>query len=1141
MTTVNLKKLLLGSTLLVGFSAANFGAAYAQTSDDDAVEQITTVDNEEEKTDEIVVTGSRIKRDTFSSISPIQVLDFETERDNGIIDPVQILQTSEAAAGIQIDSSFAGFVLDNGPGSETINLRGLGAARTLVLLNGRRLAPSGVEGAPAQPSINLLPSSLIQRTEILTDGASSIYGSDAVAGVVNVILRKDFDGLDIRLTTDQALEGAGDDYNIAGSYGVNFDRGFLGFGAEYDFRDSITAADRDIFSGCQTNVEIDENGEIRNNDVGDQIDFNQRFGEGFLTAADGVDNPCVLAGFSSRIFVAGGNGSPGSIYFVPGESNTGIPNFVDQNGPFGLPIDSDNDGVQDFGFQEFNLNGLDSLNQLRDILSEQERYNLAAFGEYTFEGENNITPYFEVVYSRTETNQQTGAPQIFPTVGIDNPFNPCGTSGIDCVQAFEAATLTNPGFLRVFGNNFGGLCAANGIGPEACTPATFGITAQPDGFREVIPVVSIQGDRNFTETSIDQTRIVGGFTADLPQFSFGDFTDWSFEASAAHTISKGASVRTGIREDRLDLALGNSQIAIDSNGDGFPEIVPGDPIAGLAPCEVQAGVSLTADVTDGCVPVNLFAESVLGEVIGDFATQAERDFLIDERSFDTEINQTVLNAYFSGKLFNLPAGSVGAVFGAEYRDETIKSRPNNVASDGLLFGFFSDSGTNANRDIVEAFGEIDIPVAAGLPFAEQIDVNLSGRVLDDSVGGSAAVYAIKAGWRPVTSLLLKGSFGTSFRSPNLREAFLGPQSGFTNVADPCTVPTDAVTTDPITGAQVVNPALDDRDAAILAACVREGIDPLTFGIGTTGVTNIEVFRQGSELSGAPLDNETSEALTLGASFEQPFTDLFDLTVGVNYYDIEIEDQVIAVGTQFAVNECFDVNGVSADRSRFCDLIVRDPTTQGIASANLDFINLTSRSTTGLDFNARLNKEFRAFNQNFDFGLDLRANHLLTSENEILTAGGTFDSDTFEGEFGFPRWTGSLRARLGFGDWSVNWFTRYQSSQTQDEAGIDAFGNAASTNDGTDTVAFSDTCAGPLFGDVNCRDLGEVGDYFLHNVGLRYEHPTDNWGVNVNVTNVFNEDPPLVDGSEVTSVSNVPIGAGFDLFGRRLFVQVRKAF
>ncbi|MEO0691196.1 MAG: TonB-dependent receptor plug domain-containing protein, partial [Pseudomonadota bacterium] len=147
----------------------------------------------------ITVTGSRIVRDTYSSISPLQVISTENQQAIGAFDPAQILQRSEAAAGLQIDATFLGFVLDNGPGSQTINLRGLGAERTLVLVNGRRASPGGVGGAPTQPSINLIPATLVDRFDLLLDGASSVYGSDAVAGVANVILRKDFDGVELQV------------------------------------------------------------------------------------------------------------------------------------------------------------------------------------------------------------------------------------------------------------------------------------------------------------------------------------------------------------------------------------------------------------------------------------------------------------------------------------------------------------------------------------------------------------------------------------------------------------------------------------------------------------------------------------------------------------------------------------------------------------------------------------------------------------------------------------------------------------------------------------------------------------------------------------------------------------------------------
>ena len=150
---------------------------FAQDDDEDAAEP-----------EEIIVTGSRIKRDTYSSVSPLQIISTQGSREIGQIDPSTILQESTAAAGQQIDITYQGFVTPNGPGSSTIDLRGLGEARTLVLINGRRAAPVGVEGAPFAPDLNIIPRTLVDSYEVLLDGASSIYGSDALAGVVNIIM-----------------------------------------------------------------------------------------------------------------------------------------------------------------------------------------------------------------------------------------------------------------------------------------------------------------------------------------------------------------------------------------------------------------------------------------------------------------------------------------------------------------------------------------------------------------------------------------------------------------------------------------------------------------------------------------------------------------------------------------------------------------------------------------------------------------------------------------------------------------------------------------------------------------------------------------------------------------------------------------
>ena len=136
---------LLRSTILAGFAAAGLTVtpAFAQ----DAVDQTQEAEEEEDE-DTIIVTGSRIQRSEFTSISPVQIISGEQAREIGLVNAAEVLQSQSQAAGFQIDETFTGFVLDNGPGSSQVNLRGLDASRTLVLVNGRRMSPAGIGGAP---------------------------------------------------------------------------------------------------------------------------------------------------------------------------------------------------------------------------------------------------------------------------------------------------------------------------------------------------------------------------------------------------------------------------------------------------------------------------------------------------------------------------------------------------------------------------------------------------------------------------------------------------------------------------------------------------------------------------------------------------------------------------------------------------------------------------------------------------------------------------------------------------------------------------------------------------------------------------------------------------------------------------------
>ena len=1114
------KTRLLQTSILGGFLVSLNVTAYAQDNPQDVVNDTSVVEISEDEeemqnsSNEVIVTGSRIKRDTFSSISPLQVLTTDLSQDVGLFDPSQILQRSESAAGQQIDATFQGFVLDNGPGSQTLNLRGLGADRSLLLVNGRRLAPAGVEGAPTNPSINLLPGSLIDRNELLLDGASSVYGSDAVAGVANIILRKDFEGFEIFARADANPQGGGDDYTISGSWGKNNDRGFIGVGAEYDFRDEVKLRDRDFLAGCDTHYEITSTGEIRTNDLRSNALVQDR-----TPGVSVSESPCKIQGINGRIFQPFARF--GSVYFTPGQGNY-LPNFNESTDAFGTDLDANGDGIRDVDFQDVNGN---AFNIDRSFITEQKLYNVMAYGEYTLEGDANITPFFEANYSRAEvTADNTGAPQIFPSVPSTNAFNPCNLeTGIDCRAADNEA-------LGIAGTGF----------------------ALSTGFSlPTIPIVTVQGDRNNVATEQEQYRFVGGVKGDFNILNAApSLNNWTFEVSGVYSESVGKSFRRGIREDKLALAIGIDPTAdfdgdgiTDNNGDGIADDYDqgldiftqfGDP-QGIDACDGSAlanpGQALP-DLVQGCVPVNLFAPSLLGATIGDFATAAERDYVFGNRNFDTTYKQTILSAFATGNIYELPAGQVAMVVGGEWRKDEINSTPSVEASNGLLFGFFADRGAVGSKEIKEVFAEIDIPLLADQVLFRELGVNFSGRITDEEFYGTAGTYSIKGGWRPIDSLLLKASFGTSFRAPNLRENFLAGQSGFATIFDPCAVPDDAF----VDGAY--NADLDDREDTTLQNCIREGRDPTSVGIDSEGlntqqVSSVEVTSGGSLL----LDEETSKSLTYGFAWEQPFTDAFDLNVNVNYYDIEIEGAVVEPSAGFIVSDCYTrQDGL---RSQFCDLIQTDTLADSrrlVTDVSAGFINFDQEVVRGLDINTTLGKEITAFNKSVDMGLAVRANKLLERSSVFIDANGEESFDDQAGEFGFPEWTGRATFTADVDDFRFTWQARYVGEVAQDPDGVDDFGDAFGDND---LGAVSDTCLGTAAGDVTCRDVGFADDYITHTASVRYSN--DEWTLRVGVSNIFDKAPPLVDSSEVFAISNTPIGNGYDLDGREFFMSMSKKF
>ncbi|MEQ3659600.1 MAG: TonB-dependent receptor [Glaciecola sp.] len=1035
---------------------------YAQETDD-------LLEEEEEEVAEVVerisVTGSRIKRDEFSNASPIQVVSGEISRELGLFDATEMLQTTSQVSGLQIDNTFGGFVLDNGPGASTIGFRGLGADRTLVLINGRRMAPAGVGGAPSSPDLNLIPSVIIDRIENLFDGASTVYGSDAIAGVANVILRSNVEGFDFQGSFSNPQASGGEETTFSAMYGASGDNYSFNVAAEYFERKTQTYADSAFASDCNEYYHEGNDGNI----------YTQYRGIG-----PNINPPqnCKLSSLINRVSL----GFFGSVYYTEGFTNIGIPNFSDSgsslgNVPFinglfaadtngdGIPdagiYDGDGDGLRDVDFQDpfYNASASDYVNQ-SDWLSPNKRFSLFANGDYLFNDENDTRFYYEALYAQRASDVFNNGAQFFQgIIPADHPLNICGTDPIN-------------------GNN---CYATTGL------DAFFGDTRL-----DIQPIISVRGDRENSEVDVSQFRLAAGLNGNIGLLDgFGE-GNWTYEVSATHSASDGKNTISGISQARIDQSLNNAV----RNADG----------------------SITCG-TD-CVVVDLLSPTLYQLGAGDFATQAERDFLFIDRIIETEVKQTVFGGFITGDLFNLPWNdqTVPLVVGAEWRKDEIITDANDVAADGLLAGFFSDQGADGSRIIREVFFETEFPLLRGQEYAEELTVTAAGRITEESFYSAEQIWSLKGIYRPNEWLTIRGTRGTSYRAPNLRERFLNGTSGFGTVFDPCVVPEAARVgniTDPSAG-NTYDAALDTRETRVLDACRANNLDPTSLGINVLGSGSgyqSEITTGGTQ----NLNPETSTSTTYGFVIEQPFTDAFDLTLSVTRYDIDIENGVAEPSASFVAAQCYDNIDQPNGDSGFCAFLERGD--DGLID-NVDsrFINIGLEGSEGTDYNIFYNQAFVVGDQELDVTVDIIGTKLKSAEFQIFE---TFDDN--KGEPAFPEWRGSARLSLAYSDFRFNWFTRYIDAGQADEP-----------------PTFEDDnppCNG--IANVSCRAVYYTDNYTVHNASLTYS--MDDLAVTVGVRNVFNDAPPKVDTAGVFATRNIPLGVGYDTRGRTGYISFGYTF
>lgn len=198
------------------------------------------VEDDREEIEEIVVTGSRIKRSDFASASPITVITGQSVLESGFGNIGEALRNTAVAGTAGFNQSS---VLSGG-GATSVDLRNLGPDRVLILINGKRVASFADALANQAADLTFVPNAMVERVEILRDGASAVYGADAVSGVVNVILKDSFEGVEAGVSSGISGEGDAEQYSAEFAIGATGDRGSVVLGGEYRYSNNLPQTDR---------------------------------------------------------------------------------------------------------------------------------------------------------------------------------------------------------------------------------------------------------------------------------------------------------------------------------------------------------------------------------------------------------------------------------------------------------------------------------------------------------------------------------------------------------------------------------------------------------------------------------------------------------------------------------------------------------------------------------------------------------------------------------------------------------------------------------------------------------------------------------------------------------------------------------
>ena len=768
---------------------------------------------------EIVVTGSLIQRPNNTAVSPIVTVGEQAIKESGKVDLQDALN--------QLPSfTVGGNAATGGQGTggrASINLHGLGTNRNLVLLDGRRLPLSDVNG---NVDINILPESIISSVDVITGGASAVYGSDAMSGVVNFRTVRAFEGVQTDAQYSISEHGDANKVNASLALGTHFNdgRGHMIAAISYAKQDPVNGSTRAFFHDKTPSSFLATGTFVPSAVNAPSAGVEQTLFTGY--GSSGARNPLLNLGFNGdgTLFVQTGAVN----YRGPTDGN----GYLVVAGNVRMPV----------GQQVDFLNGVDRK---------------AAFLKGDYDLTSKLTAYGQFMYVDLTVHTASGGSLTqfgnLTTIPVTNPFIP---SDLGVVLASR---------------------------PNPAAPFTW------NGRYLGIPY------KNWDENYRVQQYLLGLKGDIAPNWTFDVFTsyDQSIHDQTLHDAVLKSRVQT-----LLNASDGGNSLC----SGGF----------------------------------NPFGDAHMRAV-----SQACISYITKNAISQERLGQTQVQGQVNGKLFDLGAGPVQVAVVADYRRNTYSFSPDSDLQTQNIEAVIASLPAAGHISVKEFAAQVDVPLLANRHLIEEFGVGAAVRVSDYSTSGTVTSYEADARWRPVRSLLIRGSYQRAVRAPNIGELY-SPQQGVQLVigtppgalGDPCDVRSTART-----GANA---------SSVAGLCVAQGVPAPAIGSYTFPTTATGQLVSGN----TGLTPETANTYNVGFVLSSPVTSgpFADVTFSVDYYSISIKNVISTVPGLTVLSKCYNLDGSNPTydvNNLYCKLIQRDATGQ-IVTVATPFLNLGSLKTDGVE-------------------------------------------------------------------------------------------------------------------------------------------------------------------------------------------------